>query len=56
MQRMQFERDTASILMIYTSPIHVATDHDSVLSAYMIVRNLNETSNVSKKDSNFQHG
>lgn len=56
MQRTQFRRGNAGILMTHVRPIPVVTDHQSVLSAYIIERNLNNTSNLSKKDSNSQHG
>lgn len=56
MQRTQFRRGNAGILMTHVSPIPVATDHHSVFSAYIIERNLNNTSNLSKKDSNSQRG
>ena len=56
MQRTQFRRGNAGILMTHVRPIPVVTDHHSVLSAYIIERNLNNTSNLSKKDSNSQHG
>lgn len=50
------KRGNAGILMTHVSPILVVTDHHSVFSAYIIERNLNKTSNLSKKDSNFQRG
>jgi len=56
MQRTQFRRDNAGILMTHVSPILAVTNHHSVFSAYIIERNLNKTSNLSKKDSNSQRG
>lgn len=56
MQSTWFGGANASILIIHTSSVLAATDNDSVLSVYRIVRNLNKTSNLSKKDSNFCHG
>lgn len=45
MQRTWFGGANASILIIHASPVLVATDNDSVLSVYRIVRKLSKTSN-----------
>lgn len=49
MQRTWFGGANAGILITHASPILVATDNDSVLSVYRILRKLRKTSNLKNK-------